>query len=152
MIGKLLIANRGEIALRILRACRELQIPTVIIFSEADRNSCRCDWRMKPCASAPPSAKSYLSVPNIISAALITGCDAIHPGYGFLAEDRYFAEICGEYDLTFVGPSAEAIEKVANKADAKESCLSLGCQSCRVPMVRFHWRRRSRLLMTSDIR
>jgi len=120
MIGKLLIANRGEIALRILRACRELQIPTVIIFSEADRNSLPVRLADEAvCVGPPPSAKSYLSVPNIISAALITGCDAIHPGYGFLAEDRYFAEICGEYDLTFVGPSAEAIEKVANKADAK---------------------------------
>ncbi len=127
MIGKLLIANRGEIALRILRACRELQIPTVVIFSEADRNSLPVRLADEAvCVGPPPSAKSYLSVPNIISAALITGCDAIHPGYGFLAEDRYFAEICGEYDLTFVGPRAEAIEQVANKADAKRVMSAAG--------------------------
>ncbi len=127
MIGKLLIANRGEIALRILRACRELQIPTVVIFSEADRHSLPVRMADEAvCVGPPPSAKSYLSVPNIISAALITGCDAIHPGYGFLAEDRYFAEICGEYDLTFVGPSAAAIEQVANKADAKRVMAAAG--------------------------
>jgi len=127
MLGKLLIANRGEIALRILRACRELQIPTVIIFSEADRNSLPVRLADEAvCVGPPPSAKSYLSVPNIISAALITGCDAIHPGYGFLAEDRYFAEICGEYNLTFVGPSAKAIEQVANKADAKRVMSAAG--------------------------
>lgn len=127
MLGKLLIANRGEIALRILRACRELQIPTVVIFSEADRNSLPVRLADEAvCVGPPPSAKSYLSVPNIISAALITGCDAIHPGYGFLAEDRYFAEICGEYNLTFVGPSAKAIEQVANKADAKRVMSAAG--------------------------
>jgi len=127
MIGKLLIANRGEIALRILRACRELQIPTVVIFSEADRNSLPVRLADEAvCVGPPPSAKSYLSVPNIISAALITGCDAIHPGYGFLAEDRYFAEICGEYNLIFVGPSAQAIEQVANKADAKRVMSAAG--------------------------
>jgi len=127
MIGKLLIANRGEIALRILRACRELEIPTVVIFSEADRNSLPVRLADEAvCVGPPPSAKSYLSVPNIISAALITGCDAIHPGYGFLAEDRYFAEICGEYNLTFIGPSAETIEQVANKADAKRVMSAAG--------------------------
>jgi len=127
MIGKLLIANRGEIALRILRACRELQIPTVVIFSEADRNSLPVRLADEAvCVGPPPSAKSYLSVPNIISAALITGCDAIHPGYGFLSEDRYFAEICGEYNLTFIGPSAETIEQVANKADAKRVMSAVG--------------------------
>ncbi len=127
MIGKLLIANRGEIALRILRACRELQIPTVVIFSEADRNSLPVRLADEAvCVGPPPSAKSYLSVPNIISAALITGCDAIHPGYGFLSEDRYFAEICGEYNLTFIGPSAETIEQVANKADAKRVMSAAG--------------------------
>ena len=127
MIGKLLIANRGEIALRILRACREFEIPTVVIFSEADRNSLPVRLADEAvCVGPPPSAKSYLSVPNIISAALITGCDAIHPGYGFLAEDRYFAEICGEYNLTFIGPSAETIEQVANKADAKRVMSAAG--------------------------
>jgi acetyl-CoA carboxylase, biotin carboxylase subunit len=120
MVSKVLIANRGEIALRIMRACRDLEIPCVIAYSEADRTSLPVRLAEESvCIGPSPSAKSYLSVPNIISAALITNCDAIHPGYGFLAEDRYFAQICGEYNLTFVGPSAEVIAQLGNKAVAR---------------------------------
>lgn len=127
MLKKVLIANRGEIALRILRACRELGIRSVVAYSEADRDSLPVQLAAETvCIGPGPSMKSYLSVPNIISAALITGCDSIHPGYGFLSEDRYFAEICGQYNLTFVGPSAEAIARVANKADARRVMAEAG--------------------------
>lgn len=127
MLKKVLIANRGEIALRILRACRELGIRSVIAYSEADRDSLPVRLAAEGvCIGPGPSMKSYLSVPNIISAALITGCDSIHPGYGFLSEDRYFAEICGQYNLTFVGPSADAIARVANKAEARRVMAAAG--------------------------
>ncbi|HZS93180.1 MAG TPA: acetyl-CoA carboxylase biotin carboxylase subunit [Chloroflexota bacterium] len=127
MVDKILIANRGEIALRIMRAARELEIPTVVVYSEADRDSLPVRLADESvCIGPASSAKSYLSVPNIISAALITNCDAIHPGYGFLSEDRYFAEICREYNLTFIGPSPEAIAKVANKALARRTMKEAG--------------------------
>src|SRR5947209_1732554 len=122
MVGKILIANRGEIALRIMRACRDLDLPFVVAYSEADRESLPvllAGQQSSICIGPGPSGKSYLSVPSIISAALVTGCDSIHPGYGFLSEDRYFAEICGRYSLTFIGPSASSIARVANKSDAR---------------------------------
>src|SRR5919199_1081130 len=127
MVSKVLIANRGEIALRIMRACRDLNISSVVVYSEADRKSLPvliADEAI--CIGPGPSARSYLSVPNVISAALITGCDAVHPGYGFLSEDRYFAEICDQYGLTFIGPSAENIAQVANKADARRVMAAAG--------------------------
>jgi acetyl-CoA carboxylase biotin carboxylase subunit len=127
MVKKLLIANRGEIALRIMRACRDLDIPSVLVYSEADRESLPVRLANETvCIGPGPSSKSYLSVPNIISAALITGCDAVHPGYGFLSEDRYFAEICGQYNLTFVGPTADSIARVGNKAEARREMAAAG--------------------------
>lgn len=127
MLSKVLIANRGEIALRILRACRELGIATVVAYSEADRDSLPVRLADEAvCIGPAPSSKSYLSVPNIISAALITGCDAVHPGYGFLSEDRYFADICAQYNLIFVGPTAQAIARVGNKAAARREMASVG--------------------------
>jgi acetyl-CoA carboxylase biotin carboxylase subunit len=129
MVDKILIANRGEIALRIMRACRDLEIPFVVAFSEADRQSLpvRLAGREASiCIGPGPSTKSYLSVPNIISAALVKQCDAIHPGYGFLSEDRYFAEICDQYHLTFIGPAPAAIARVANKADARRQMAAAG--------------------------
>ncbi|GAC1319349.1 MAG: acetyl-CoA carboxylase biotin carboxylase subunit [Chloroflexota bacterium] len=127
MINKILIANRGEIALRIMRACADLDIPHVLVFSEADRESLPVRLAGETvCIGPAPSSKSYLSVPNILSAALITGCDAIHPGYGFLSEDRYFAEICGEYNLTFIGPTAQSIARVADKAAARRVMAAAG--------------------------
>jgi len=130
MVKKLLIANRGEIALRIMRACRDLDIPFVLVYSEADRESLPVRLADETvCIGPGPSSKSYLSVPNIISAALITGCDAVHPGYGFLSEDRYFAEICGQYNLTFVGPTAESIARVGNKAEARREMAAAGLPS-----------------------
>lgn len=127
MVSKVLVANRGEIALRIMRACRDLEIPTVVVYSEADRDSLPVQLADESvCIGPGPSARSYLSVPNVISAALITGCDAVHPGYGFLSEDRYFAEICGEYNLTFVGPPASVIARMANKAEARMRMSAAG--------------------------
>lgn len=127
MFRKVLIANRGEIALRIMRACRDLGLESVVVYSEADRDSLPVRMaEQSVCIGPGPSAKSYLSVPSIISAALITGSDAIHPGYGFLSEDRYFAEICAEYNLTFVGPPPEAVARVANKAEARRGMSAAG--------------------------
>src|SRR5579859_8187 len=127
MVSKVLIANRGEIALRIQRACRELELPSVQVFSVADLSFLPVRLADEAvCIGPGPSSKSYLSVPNVISAALITNCDAIHPGYGFLSEDRYFAEICDEYNLAFVGPTAPIIARMANKADARREMAAAG--------------------------
>lgn len=124
---KVLIANRGEIALRIMRACRDLGMPSVVVYSEADRDSLPVRLATQSvCIGPGASAKSYLSIPNVISAAEISGCDAIHPGYGFLAEDRYFAEICGEYSMTFIGPPAAVIARMANKAAARREMMAVG--------------------------
>ncbi|MGZ6274228.1 MAG: acetyl-CoA carboxylase biotin carboxylase subunit [Candidatus Limnocylindrales bacterium] len=116
MFGKVLIANRGEIALRILRACRTLGIGAVVAYSEADRESLAAQLADEAICIGPADAKhSYLSAPAIISAAIVTGCDAIHPGYGFLSEDEGFAEVVRAHDLTFIGPPAEVLERFASK-------------------------------------
>jgi acetyl-CoA carboxylase biotin carboxylase subunit len=117
MFNKILIANRGEIALRILRACRQLGVSSVVVYSEADRDSLPVRLADEAVCIGPASAqKSYLNIPNIVSAARITGCEAIHPGYGFLAENPYLAEICNSYDITFIGPPAQLMEQMADKA------------------------------------
>ncbi|HEY1978298.1 MAG TPA: acetyl-CoA carboxylase biotin carboxylase subunit [Candidatus Baltobacteraceae bacterium] len=115
-----MIANRGEIALRINRACQELGVPTVAIFSEADRESLHVRQADEAfCVGPGPVPRSYLNIPNIISTALITRCDAIHPGYGFLAENARFAEICADHGLTFIGPKPSVIAAMGDKATAK---------------------------------
>ncbi len=120
MFKKLLIANRGEIAMRVNRAAHELGIETVAIFSEADRASLHVRNADRSfCVGPGPVARSYLNIPNIISAALISGADAIHPGYGFLAENARFAEICADHGLTFVGPKAATIAEMGDKATAR---------------------------------
>lgn len=120
MFKKLLIANRGEIAMRVNRAAHELGISTVAIFSEADRASLHVRNADEAyCVGPGAVARSYLNIPNIISAALISGADAIHPGYGFLAENARFADICADHGLAFVGPSPETIAKMGDKATAK---------------------------------
>jgi acetyl-CoA carboxylase biotin carboxylase subunit len=117
---KILIANRGEIALRIARAARELDIATVAIYSEADRGLPHVELADRAfCVGPGPVARSYLNIPNIISAALISGADAVHPGYGFLAENARFAEICVDHGLTFIGPPAKIIAIMGDKATAK---------------------------------
>jgi acetyl-CoA carboxylase biotin carboxylase subunit len=126
-IGKLLIANRGEIALRILRSCREIGIPTVAVYSTVDRNALHVQLADEAvCVGEAPSSKSYLNIPNIIAAAISRGADAIHPGYGFLAENDRFAEICVAHGLTFVGPSAEAIRAMGDKSTAKATMQRVG--------------------------
>ncbi len=129
MFRKVLIANRGEIALRVMRACRELGVKPVIAYSEADHKSlpvlmAREDEKI--CIGPGPSAKSYLHIPNIISAALLTGCEAIHPGYGFLAENPSFAEVCADLGLTFIGPPPSAIVKMGDKVQAREAMAQAG--------------------------
>jgi acetyl-CoA carboxylase biotin carboxylase subunit len=131
LFRKILIANRGEIALRVIRACRELDIRTVAIYSEADANSLHVQMADEAfCVGPAPSSQSYLNIPNIISAALISGADAIHPGYGYLAERSHFTEICQSHGLTFIGPPAHAIEKMGDKAFAKQAMEEAG-----VPVV-----------------
>jgi len=116
MFAKILIGNRGEIAVRILRTCRELGIPAVVAFSEPDRESMAVRMADEAICIGPAEARrSYLNQPALISAAMITGCDAIHPGYGFLSEDASFAEACAVHDLTFIGPRAAVIERFASK-------------------------------------
>lgn len=122
MFKKILIANRGEIALRIIRTCRELGIKTVVIYSEADRDSLHVKFADEAvCIGPPPSKDSYLNIPRIIAAAEITNADAIHPGYGFLAENASFAEICATSGITFIGPKPEMIAAMGDKALAKET-------------------------------
>jgi len=116
MFSKILIANRGEIAVRILRACRDLGVPAVVAYSEADRETLAVRMADEAVCIGPAEArKSYLNQPAVVSAALITGCDAIHPGYGFLAEDAGFAEVCAAHELHFIGPRAEVLEKFGSK-------------------------------------
>src|ERR1700752_1842894 len=127
MFEKVLIANRGEIALRVARACRELGIPTVAVYSTADADSAVvrfADEAVK--IGPPPAARSYIHIPSVIGAAQLTGADAIHPGYGFLSEDPYFAEICADHDITFIGPRPEVMEKVGDKAIARRLMRDAG--------------------------
>ena len=131
MFKKILIANRGEIALRIMRACRELGIQSVAIHSVADAQSLHVKYADESvCVGKKTSAESYLRIPNIIAAAEITGAEAIHPGYGFLAENAEFAEICAENKFTWIGPSAEVIRKMGDKATARAMAVEAG-----VPVV-----------------
>jgi acetyl-CoA carboxylase biotin carboxylase subunit len=131
MFKKILIANRGEIALRIIHACRELGIKTVAVYSEADENSLHVRFADEDvCIGPPRSADSYLNVPAIISAAEITGADAIHPGYGFLAESAYLAEVCEACHIRFIGPDPSVIKLLGDKARAKKAMRKAG-----VPML-----------------
>ncbi|MEY4356499.1 MAG: Biotin carboxylase subunit of acetyl-CoA carboxylase [Cyanobacteriota bacterium] len=126
-IKKLLIANRGEIALRIIRTCREMGINTVAVYSTVDRSALHVQMADEAvCVGDPPSSRSYLNIPNIIAAATSRGADAIHPGYGFLAENDRFAEICNAHGLTFVGPSPESIREMGDKSTAKATMQRVG--------------------------
>ncbi|HKV75887.1 MAG TPA: acetyl-CoA carboxylase biotin carboxylase subunit [Gemmatimonadales bacterium] len=131
MFKKVLIANRGEIALRVIRACRELGIETVAVYSEADRESLHVRFADDDvCIGPPPSRQSYLRIPSLIAAAEITGADAIHPGYGFLAENAEFAETCRASNIAFIGPTPEQIRSMGDKATAKRLA-----QEAKVPTV-----------------
>lgn len=127
MFKKILIANRGEIALRILRACRDLGVPAVVAYSEADVDSLPVRLADEAVCIGPPAvARSYNNIPAVITAALVTGCDAIHPGYGFLAENAYLAEVCHQVGVTFIGPSPEVIDRMGNKAEARKVMQQAG--------------------------
>ncbi len=131
MFRKVLIANRGEIALRVIRACRELGVQTVAVYSEADRESLHVRFADDDvCIGPPPGRESYLNIPRLIAAAEITGADAIHPGYGFLAENAEFAETCAASNITFIGPTAEQIRVMGDKAAARRAMSEVG-----VPIV-----------------
>tara|TARA_R110002051_G_scaffold105833_1_gene178901 strand:- start:919 stop:2268 length:1350 start_codon:yes stop_codon:yes gene_type:complete len=127
MFKKILIANRGEIALRIIRTCKEMGIKTVAVYSKADEESLHVRFADEAvCIGPPPSSESYLKIPNIIAAAEITNADAIHPGYGFLSENSKFSRICAEHDIKFIGASGDQIDKMGDKATAKETMKKAG--------------------------
>lgn len=131
MFKKILIANRGEIALRVIRTCKEMGIPTVAVYSTADKDSLHVRFADEAvCIGKPQSSESYLNIPHIMAAAEITNADAIHPGYGFLAENAKFAEICGQYNIKFIGPLPEMINSMGDKITAKETMIKAG-----VPVV-----------------
>ncbi len=131
LFRKILIANRGEIALRILRACRDLGIPAVVAYSAVDRDSLAVRLADEAVCIGPDAvARSYNNIPAVVSAALVTGCDALHPGYGFLAENSVLAEVCQQVGVTFIGPTSEVIEKMGNKAIARDMMRAAG-----VPML-----------------
>src|SRR5690242_2991834 len=127
MFDKILIANRGEIALRVERACKELGIATVAVHSTADADAMHVRLADESvCIGGPPSKSSYLNIPQIVAACEITGADAVHPGYGFLAENARFAEILEEHGITFIGPTAEHVKLMGDKIEAKVSAKKLG--------------------------
>lgn len=127
MIQKVLIANRGEIAVRIIRACREMGIESVAVYSEADRESLHTQLADEVvCIGPPSSAESYLSMERILSAAITSGADAIHPGFGFLSENSRFAELCEQCGLIFIGPKAEVIQKMGHKSQARNTMIEVG--------------------------
>jgi acetyl-CoA carboxylase biotin carboxylase subunit len=126
-IEKVLVANRGEIALRVIRACRELGIRTVAVYSKADAESLHVKLADESfCIGPPPTQRSYLHIPALISTAVVTGADAIHPGYGFLSENANFAEICADHRIKFIGPSVHAITSMGDKASARETMKAAG--------------------------
>lgn len=127
MFRKILIANRGEIALRVICACKELNIPTVAVYSEADRNSLHVRFADEAvCIGPAKSSDSYLNIPSIISAAEVTNVDAIHPGYGYLAESAHFAEVCETCGIKFIGPSPESMMLMGDKAAARKCMQQAG--------------------------
>ena len=127
MFKKILIANRGEIALRIIRTCKEMGIKTVAVYSTADKDSLHVRFADEAvCIGAPASKDSYLNIPSLISAAEITNADAIHPGYGFLAENAEFSRVCHEYNIKFIGATADMINRMGDKATAKETMKKAG--------------------------
>ena len=131
MFKKILIANRGEIALRVIRTCREMGIKTVAVYSTADKDSLHVKFADEAvCIGKPQSSDSYLNIPHLMAAAEITNADAIHPGYGFLAENAKFAEICNDHGIKFIGPTPEMINAMGDKITAKETMIKAG-----VPVV-----------------
>ena len=136
MINKILIANRGEIALRIIRSCKEMGISTVAVYSTIDKESLHVKFADEAVCIGPPNSKdSYLNIPKIIAAAEITNSEAIHPGYGFLAENSEFSKICSESKIKFIGPNHQMIERMGDKITAKKTMEKAK-----------YWRRRGNIL------
>jgi acetyl-CoA carboxylase biotin carboxylase subunit len=140
MFSKVLIANRGEIAVRIIRACREMGIRTVAVYSEADKDALHTQLADESvCIGKAQALDSYLNMERILSATVASGAEAIHPGFGFLSENSKFAELCDKCNITFIGPSAEVIEKTGNKQEARNTMIKAGvpvipgrtCNGCR---------------------
>jgi len=124
MFQRILIANRGEIALRVIRACRDLGIESVVVFSEADRGAPYLELADEAiCIGPAVSAESYLKIPRLIAAAEVANVQAIHPGYGFLAENAHFADVCRDCNITFIGPGPEAMQCLGNKNEARKMAL-----------------------------
>ncbi len=131
MLKKILVANRGEIAVRIIRACRENGIDTVAVYSKADENALHTQLATKAyCIGNAKASESYLNIHNILTIATATGCEAIHPGYGFLSENSEFARLCEKCGIKFIGPSADTIDIMGNKSNARELMIKSG-----VPVV-----------------
>src|SRR6202008_4523283 len=131
MFKKILIANRGEIALRVIRTCKEMGIKTVAVYSTADKASLHLRFADEAvCIGKPQSSDSYLNIPHLMAAAEITNADAIHPGYGFLAENARFAQICNDHGIKFIGPTSDMINSMGDKITAKETMIKAG-----VPVV-----------------
>ena len=127
MFNKVLIANRGEIAVRVLRACKELGIQTVAVHSTADADAMHVRLADESvCIGPPPARESYLNIPQILAACEITGAEAVHPGYGFLSENARFADILAAHKLTFIGPKADHIRTMGDKIEAKRTAVKLG--------------------------
>ena len=127
MIEKILIANRGEIAVRIIRACREMGIRTVAVYSEADRDALHTQLADEAvCIGPAPSTDSYLNMQNIISATLVSGADAIHPGFGFLSENSRFARLCEQCNIVYIGPPSDVISRLGNKSEARNTMIKAG--------------------------
>src|ERR671935_1374565 len=121
MFKRVLVANRGEVAVRVIRALHELDAEAVAVYSTADREAMHVRLADRAvCSGPPPAAQSYLNIPSVVAAATTTSCDAVHPGWGFLAENAAFARACAENDLRFIGPSAELIELLGDKVRARE--------------------------------
>ncbi len=157
MFDKILIANRGEIALRVLRACKELGIPTVAVHSTADEDAMHVRLADESvCIGPPPAKDSYLNIPALLAACEITGADAVHPGYGFLAENARFAEILAEHNVHFIGPRPEHIRLMGDKIAAKRAAKSSAFPSFRAPTAAWarmrrpaYWRAISAILSSS---
>src|SRR3954470_22597237 len=131
MFNRVLVANRGEIAVRVIRALHELDVEAVAVYSTADEGALHTRLADRAvCIGPPPATQSYLRIPSVIAAAATTGCEAVHPGYGFLSENPAFARACEDNDLVFVGPSPDVMEKMGDKAQAKHELRAAG-----VPLV-----------------
>ena len=147
MIKKVLIANRGEIAVRIIRACREMGIETVAVYSEADKEALHTQLADEAiCIGPAPSSESYLNMEQIISATIVSGADAIHPGFGFLSENTKFAELCEKCNIIFIGPDSKVISRLGNKSEARNTMQMPGFRLFREAGKRFMMQQKEKKL------